>query len=234
LPGTSVFRQTRIRQDRRNGAEQPPLFYADPATGRILPERRKQDDVFKRNNGDCRKTTAIRFYRSNGEGGLEPDRRRHDLCGQPFVLYKFATMYPDARARFPKLYEYSYTREEIHRLRFKVPDDPRVPEWAQWLRKTSLDELPNFMNVLRGDMTLVGPRPDIPEMTQYYTAEQRLKLRVKPGITGLAQIMGRGNLTFQQTLAYDLQYVRNRSLLLDLKILYATAVALFADQNGAH
>ncbi len=112
-------------------------------------------------------------------------------------------------------------------MKFKTEKDPRVPRWAIWLRRTSLDELPNLINVLLGDMSLVGPRPDIPEMMIYYTDAQKIKLNVKPGITGLAQVSGRGRLSFQETLKYDIEYVRNRSLLLDLKIIARTILAVF-------
>ncbi len=97
-------------------------------------------------------------------------------------------------------------------------------EFGRWLRRTSLDELPNFFNVLKGDMHVVGPRADIAENIRYYPTAHREKLRVKPGVTGLAQINGRGRLSFLQTNEFDVEYVRNRSLLLDLKIMFNTPV----------
>lgn len=151
---------------------------------------------------------------------------------RPFAFYKFRTLYVDAKERFPHLYAYLYTPEEVQTLLFKREDDPRVTPAGKWLRVSTLDELPNFWNVLRGDMHLVGPRPEIPEMVQYYTQEQAIKFAVKPGITGLAQIRGRGRLSFQQTIAYDLEYVRNRSFLLDLKIILTTIKLLFT-RDGA-
>ena len=171
------------------------------------------------------------------------DRRSRDLFGQPFVLYKFRTMYRDARTRFPHLYTYQYTPEELTSLPIKVlvgskqlpkgtnghastvdaaVDDPRITRVGTWLRMSSLDELPNFLNVLRGDMHLVGPRPDIYENIRYYPPSHREKLRVRPGITGLAQIRGRGTLSFLQTNQYDVEYVRNRSLVGDLRIILQT------------
>ncbi|WHZ21180.1 MAG: hypothetical protein OJF47_000292 [Nitrospira sp.] len=163
--------------------------------------------------------------------GEKPDRRRQDLFGRPFTLYKFRTMYSNAPQLFPDLYRYIYDEAELSRLPIKAlvsnkhtSEDPRVPRIGRWLRRTSLDELPNFINVLRGDMHLVGPRPDIRENIRYYSPLQLHKLDVKPGLTGLAQIQGRGNLSFQQTNDYDLEYVETRSLLLDLKILLKTIV----------
>lgn len=168
------------------------------------------------------------------------DRRREDLFGWPFTLYKFRTMYSNAPQLFPDLYRYTYSEAELSRLPIKAlvsnkqtSEDPRVTRIGRWLRRTSLDELPNFINVLRGDMHLVGPRPDIRENIRYYSPLQLHKLDVKPGLTGLAQIQGRGNLSFQQTNDYDLEYVEQRSLLLDLKILLKT-IAITVKATGAY
>lgn len=168
------------------------------------------------------------------------EERKRVFYGKPFTLYKFRTMYADARVRFPELYTYKYSEEELHTLPIKIlvgkkrdpnefndsasidgsfVDDPRVTRFGCWLRKTSLDELPNLINVLKGDMHIVGPRPDIAENIAYYSKAHLRKLDVKPGLTGLAQIKGRGKLTFQQINDCDVEYVNNRSLLLDLKIL---------------
>ncbi|MHB8682697.1 MAG: sugar transferase [Dehalococcoidia bacterium] len=149
-----------------------------------------------------------------------------------FRFVKFRTMVADARTRFPELYAYHYSEDEVRTLYFKTQDDPRLTRVGRWLRKTSLDELPNFINVLLGQMTLVGPRPEIPEMLPYYSAEQRLKFTVKPGITGPAQINGRGLLSFQDTVGMDCRYVTERSLLGDLKILCRTARAIVHDPGA--
>lgn len=142
---------------------------------------------------------------------------------KPFVFVKFRTMYADAKERWPGLYRYDYEDADIRTLKFKIEDDPRVTPQGRWMRVTTLDELPNFWNVLTGEMALVGPRPEIPEMLPYYSDEQRLKFAVRPGITGLAQISGRGRLSFQDTVKLDVEYVKRRSLALDLKILIQTA-----------
>jgi lipopolysaccharide/colanic/teichoic acid biosynthesis glycosyltransferase len=154
-------------------------------------------------------------------GGFEPDK----LYFVPtfFRLVKFRTMFADSRTRFPDLYAYRYEPSAFHGLRFKDADDPRVTPLGCWLRRLSIDELPNLWCVLTGNMRLVGPRPEIPEVLQYYLPEEIHKFSVKPGLTGLAQINGRGELTWGETIAWDLEYVRTRSVALDLKIIAATA-----------
>lgn len=142
---------------------------------------------------------------------------------QPFGFVKLRTLYADARQRWPELYAYQYTEAELDEgLAFKIRNDPRVTPQGVWLRKSTLDELPNFWNVLTGEMALVGPRPEIPEMLPYYRGEARLKFTVRPGVTGLAQISGRGRLSFRDTVQLDVDYVKRRSLLLDIKILALT------------
>lgn len=138
-----------------------------------------------------------------------------------FKFYKFRTMWVDAKQRFPQLYSYKY-KDTVGSVRFKILDDPRLTRFGKKLRRTSLDELPNLINVIKGEMSLVGPRPEIPEMLKYYKKSQLLKFSVKPGITGYAQTSGRGFLTFQETIKYDLKYAREKSFLTDLKILFKT------------
>jgi lipopolysaccharide/colanic/teichoic acid biosynthesis glycosyltransferase len=141
-------------------------------------------------------------------------------------------MYVDARERFPQLYAYRYSPDELLALKFKNDNDPRVTPQGRWLRRLSVDELPNFWNVLTGEMALVGPRPEIPEMLPYYKGEMLEKFLVRPGVTGLAQISGRGRLGFYETVDLDVSYVRNRSFLLDLRIM-ARTVALIILRDGA-
>jgi lipopolysaccharide/colanic/teichoic acid biosynthesis glycosyltransferase len=151
---------------------------------------------------------------------------------EPFTFVKFRTLYADARARWPELYAYRYTPDALRDLKFKIVDDPRVTPQGHWLRKSTLDELPNFWNVLTGRMALVGPRPEIPEMLPYYGGDMLLKFTVRPGITGLAQISGRGRLGFHETVALDVEYVRRRSLTLDLKIILLT-IQKIVTRDGA-
>ncbi len=153
---------------------------------------------------------------------FNPQRRTEDLGGKPFTFYKFRTMQVDAKERFPELYQYEYTLDEIETLYFKIPDDPRLTRFGRRLRKTTIDEFPNFFNVLKGDMSLIGPRPDIPEMVKYYKNWQKKKFLVKPGVTGIAQVNGRGLLSFQETLRLDVKYVENKSLWMNIKVLLKT------------
>ena len=152
--------------------------------------------------------------------------------GRLFWFYKFRTLFADARARFPELYAYEYTLEEIEALQFKTEEDPRVTRVGRWLRRITVDELPNFLNLLKGDITLVGPRAEIPEMIRYYPPEQLVKFSVKPGVTGLAQIRGRGRLKFVTTNQFDIEYINRKSFWLDCRILLET-VAKVSRLDGA-
>jgi lipopolysaccharide/colanic/teichoic acid biosynthesis glycosyltransferase len=139
-----------------------------------------------------------------------------------FTLVKFRTMYSDARTRFPSYYAYKFTSENFHSQFPTIEDDPRVTRAGRFLRKLSIDELPNLWSVVIGEMALVGPRPEAPEVLQYYMPEEMIKFTLKPGITGLAQVGGRGLLNWGQTLAFDLEYVARQSIFLDLKIIFLT------------
>jgi lipopolysaccharide/colanic/teichoic acid biosynthesis glycosyltransferase len=163
-------------------------------------------------------------------GGYGPDVLYY--VPRPFRFLKFRTMYIDARERFPELYSYSFRPDEFRRLFFKNDADPRVTRVGRYLRRLTIDELPNLWCVLIGDMRLVGPRPEIPEVLTYYSPEDMYKFSVKPGITGLAQISGRGLLSWGETLKWDLEYVRTRTIWLDLKIICKTLWLVVA-RHGA-
>jgi lipopolysaccharide/colanic/teichoic acid biosynthesis glycosyltransferase len=152
--------------------------------------------------------------------------------GRRFRFYKFRTMYVDAQQRYPDLYRYQYDSDAIRTMRFKLIVDPRLTRLGRRLRRTSLDELPNLINLFRGDVALVGPRPEIPEMLPYYEPWQQLKFDVKPGLTGLAQISGRGLLTLQETIAEDVRYVLERNLRLDLHIALQTVKVIIRRQGA--
>jgi lipopolysaccharide/colanic/teichoic acid biosynthesis glycosyltransferase len=116
---------------------------------------------------------------------------------------------------------------------FKIVDDPRVTPIGRFLRRSSLDELPQLWNVLRGDMSLVGPRPPLPyEVTQYHSWHRRRILEAKPGVTGLWQVTGRSRTTFDEMVRLDLRYARDRSIWIDLKILLATPRAVLSGKGA--
>lgn len=171
---------------------------------------------------------AIAIYiRLDSRGAPVFSHYRVGKNGKLFKFYKFRTLYADAKQRFPEWYAYRYSEGQLNGLFFKVENDPRVTRAGRFLRRSTLDELPNFWNVLIGDMALVGPRPEIPEMLQYYRPECLIKFCVKPGVTGLAQISGRGRLLFRDTEELDALSVTNRSMLGDLKTMLRTIYLIF-------
>jgi exopolysaccharide biosynthesis polyprenyl glycosylphosphotransferase len=142
--------------------------------------------------------------------------------GREFVMYKFRTMYVDAEARLAEIRHLNQYDDVL----FKMHDDPRVTRVGRVLRRLSLDELPQLLNVLCGQMSLVGPRPPLPEEVAVYPADVRRRLAVKPGMTGLWQVSGRSDLSWEETVRLDLRYVENWSFSLDLMILLRTLSAV--------
>jgi len=156
-------------------------------------------------------------------------QRRVGEGGKPFDMLKFRTMVADAEQRLPELVDLSTLDEPA----FKIPDDPRVTRIGRPLRRSSLDELPQLVNVLRGDMSLVGPRPEEEAVVALYDERQRRRLAVKPGVTGPMQVYGRSDLTFEERLALERDYLDNLSLLTDLQILLRTPRAIIRG-DGAY
>jgi exopolysaccharide biosynthesis polyprenyl glycosylphosphotransferase len=142
--------------------------------------------------------------------------------GDPFPILKFRTMVQDAEARISEV----VSVDELNEPMFKLRDDPRITRLGRFLRQTSLDELPQLINVVRGDMSLVGPRPEALWLTDRYSETERFRLEMRPGITGPMQVHGRGELTFQERLAVEREYVENYSLRKDVKILLRTVSAV--------
>jgi exopolysaccharide biosynthesis polyprenyl glycosylphosphotransferase len=138
--------------------------------------------------------------------------------GQPFKIYKFRSMVADAEKILQEIMDFDKLTEPV----FKFYDDPRVTFIGNILRKTSIDELPQLFNVLKGDLSLVGPRPEEIALVKRYEPFLRERLKVKPGITGLQQITCRGSNSMKERMKYDLTYIKNQSLLLDVKILLKT------------
>ncbi len=143
--------------------------------------------------------------------------------GREFRCWKLRSMYVDAEARKAELEQHN---EMSGGVIFKMKRDPRITRVGRFIRKASIDELPQLWNVFTGDMSLVGPRPAVPKEVAQYTPHERGRLAVKPGITCLWQISGRSDLSFEQQVDLDVQYARERSLLLDLEILLRTVPAV--------
>jgi exopolysaccharide biosynthesis polyprenyl glycosylphosphotransferase len=161
--------------------------------------------------------------RLDGLGPVFFRQIRVGMRGRPFVIFKFRTMHRDAEARLDKLLE----QNEIKGHAFKVTDDPRVTRTGRFLRRTSLDEIPQFWNVVRGEMSLVGPRPPLPEEVEGYDLWHRRRLAMKPGVTGLWQVSARRDGDFDRWVRIDLDYIDRWSLWLDFKIILRTVPAMF-------
>jgi exopolysaccharide biosynthesis polyprenyl glycosylphosphotransferase len=148
--------------------------------------------------------------------------------GRPFQMLKFRTMVRNAEAMLPDLVPF----DELDSPMFKLKADPRVTRVGRLLRRTSIDELPQLINVLRGEMSIVGPRPEQLDLVERYAPEHQFRLAVKPGMTGPMQVYGRGELTFEERLSVEREYVENLSLARDLRIVLMTLPAVFR-RHGA-
>jgi exopolysaccharide biosynthesis polyprenyl glycosylphosphotransferase len=155
---------------------------------------------------------------------------RVGVRGERFTMWKFRSMHTDAEERLAAVREMN---ENADGLLFKIRDDPRVTKVGKFIRRYSLDELPQLFNVLKGDMSLVGPRPPLPSEVELYPDDVRRRLLVKPGVTGLWQVSGRSDLTWEESVRLDLRYVENWSLVYDFSILWQTAFAVLRG-SGAY
>jgi lipopolysaccharide/colanic/teichoic acid biosynthesis glycosyltransferase len=154
-----------------------------------------------------------------------------------FRCYKFRTMFHNCDQSMHQVFIQAFARGEIQAseetgLPYKLRSDPRVTRFGHWLRKLSLDELPQFFNILRGEMSIVGPRP-VPEYeVEAYREWHRERLNALPGLTGMWQVKGRSQVTFDEMARLDIEYVRNPSLLLDLKLMLATVPAVLMGKGA--
>ncbi|MDB1565699.1 sugar transferase [Lacticaseibacillus paracasei] len=149
--------------------------------------------------------------------------------GREFQMWKFRSMVTDADKMVDKLLE----QNEVQGPMFKIKDDPRITKVGRFLRKYSLDELPQLYNVLKGDMSLVGPRPPLPREVVNYTDYDKQRLAVIPGVTGLWQISGRSDLGFSEMIALDIRYINNACFSQDIKILFET-ILVVVHPSGAY
>ncbi|MCA1202272.1 sugar transferase [Priestia flexa] len=155
-------------------------------------------------------------------------QKRVGKDGKEFNMYKFRSMVTDAEERLKELLALNETTGAM----FKMKNDPRVTRVGRFIRKTSIDELPQLFNVLKGDMSLVGPRPPLPREVEEYTSYDKQRLLVMPGCTGLWQVSGRSNIGFKEMVELDLQYIQNRTLLFDIKIIFKTVLVLFGSKDA--
>ncbi|GAA0070286.1 sugar transferase [Clostridium sardiniense] len=145
-----------------------------------------------------------------------------------FKMYKFRSMVQNAEELKVKLQE----KNEMSGPMFKIKEDPRVTKVGKFIRKTSIDELPQLINVLKGDMSLVGPRPSLPKEVEEFEPWMMERLEVKPGLTCYWQVSGRNNIDFEDWMKLDIRYVREKNTLTDIKLIFRTVFVLFGDENA--
>ncbi|MBS6509134.1 MAG: sugar transferase [Paraclostridium bifermentans] len=155
-----------------------------------------------------------------------------ERCGQftkPFKMLKFRSMVHNAEEMLEEL---QHLNEQTGPV-FKIKEDPRITKVGKFIRKTSIDELPQLFNILKGDMSLVGPRPPIPREVEQYDEYQMQRLAVKPGLTCYWQVGGRNSIDFDGWVALDVKYIEERSTLVDIKLIFKTFFVLFGDDNAS-
>lgn len=153
-------------------------------------------------------------------------------CGKDnklFPMYKFRSMVSNAEELLEELMEHN----EMDGPVFKIKDDPRITRVGKFIRKTSIDELPQLFNILKGDMSIVGPRPAIPHEVAEYSHYHKQRLLVKPGLTCIWQVSGRNSIGFDEWMEMDLEYIEKRDLWMDTKLIFKTVEVLFGDENAS-
>ena len=156
-------------------------------------------------------------------------QERNGRYPKTFKMYKFRSMVHNAEELLKDLMD----RNEQTGPVFKINDDPRITKVGKVIRRTSIDELPQLFNVLKGDMSLVGPRPPIPHEVDQYNSYQMQRLAVKPGLTCIWQVSGRNNIGFDEWVEMDIEYIKTRNLWLDIKLIFKTVGVLFGDENAS-
>ena len=172
---------------------------------------------------------AILIKLEDPKGKVFFAQERNGINSKTFKMYKFRSMVNNAEELLQKLQHQNEQSGPV----FKIKDDPRITKVGKFIRKTSIDELPQLINVLKGDMSLVGPRPPIPHEVEQYTPYQMQRLLVKPGLTCIWQVSGRNNIGFDDWVEMDIEYIQNRSLWLDIKLIFKTVGVLFGDDNAS-
>ena len=172
---------------------------------------------------------AILIKLEDPKGKVFFAQERNGKYPKTFKMYKFRSMVHNAEDLLKDLMD----RNEQTGPVFKINDDPRITKVGKFIRKTSIDELPQLFNVLNGDMSLVGPRPPIPHEVDQYNSYQMQRLAVKPGLTCIWQVSGRNNIGFDEWVEMDIEYIKTRNLWLDIKLIFKTVGVLFGDDNAS-
>lgn len=172
---------------------------------------------------------AIAIKKEEKNGTVFFSQIRIGKNGEKFKMYKFRSMCLDAEDKLIELLKYN----EIEGAMFKMKDDPRITNIGKFIRKTSIDELPQLLNVLKGDMSLVGPRPPLEREVKEYQAYDKQRLLIKPGCTGVWQISGRNNVGFNEMIEMDINYIKNMTIREDFKIILKT-IRVMIKPNGAY
>lgn len=169
------------------------------------------------------------LIKAESKGPIIFSQDRIGKNGKTFRMYKLRSMVANAEELKGTLMK----ENEMSGPMFKIKDDPRVTKIGRFIRKTSIDELPQLFNVLKGDMSLVGPRPSLPNEVLEFEPWMNKRLMVKPGLTCYWQVMGRNNIDFQQWMLLDIKYVETRSIIVDIKLIIKTFFVLFGDKNAS-
>lgn len=162
------------------------------------------------------------------KGGIVFAQERNGKDAKVFKMYKFRSMVYNAEELLKDLQD----KNEMDGPVFKIKDDPRITKMGKFIRKTSIDELPQLFNILKGEMSLVGPRPPLPREVELYNEYQMQRLSITPGLTCYWQVGGRNDIDFDQWVELDLKYIRERNLWIDIKLIFKTALVLFGDKNA--
>jgi exopolysaccharide biosynthesis polyprenyl glycosylphosphotransferase len=224
LKSTIVMEQQQIRNDEKTA-------YVRETRGYLFCKR--LFDIIGASSGLILLTPlflliAVLIKLEDKQGNVFFKQIRVGKDGKQFYMYKFRSMVSNAEQLLDSLVELNETTGAM----FKMKNDPRITKLGKFIRRTSIDELPQLWNVLRGEMSLVGPRPPLPREVKEYSSYDYQRLLVVPGCTGLWQVSGRSNLGFDEMVELDLIYINKRSLLFDLTILFRTVKVLFWDKGA--
>lgn len=171
--------------------------------------------------------TAIAI-KLESKGNIIFKQKRVGLNGKEFEMYKFRSMVVNAEELKEKLAK----ENQMSGPMFKIKSDPRITKVGKFIRKTSIDELPQLINILKGDMSLVGPRPSLPKEVEQFEPWMKRRLEVKPGLTCYWQVSGRNSIDFEDWMKLDVKYVEERNFWIDIKLIFKTIGVLFGDKNA--